>query len=57
MPQHKQGKKHRKVGRNKDKCALYKTARSHRNKLAKLKTHLKHHPSDGCAVAALERAR
>lgn len=47
----------KKYGRNLAKCALYKTNRSHKNKLVKLRRHLKAYPGDGCAIQALELAK
>ncbi len=47
----------KKIGRNKAKCLLYRTVRSRKNKLRKLKRHLATHLNDGCAIQALELAR
>lgn len=51
-------KKNRKHGRMKNWCKAY--ALSHRrekNKVRRLRTHLKTHPNDGSAVRSLENTR
>ena len=45
-PQRKGGKKNRKHGRNKVKCAHYRAAKAEKNKIAKLARHLKRFPGD-----------
>lgn len=47
----------KKYGRNEAKCKHYRTARSYKNKLLKLRRHLKIHLNDGCAIQALEVAK
>lgn len=47
----------KKYGRNRAKCQLYRTHRSIKNKLRKLKRHLNRNPDDFCAIAAIEKAR
>lgn len=51
----KQSKKQRKWGRNSAYCLSYKNSnRREKNKLVRLKKHLKRFPSDACAKAAVE---
>ena len=45
----------KKAGRNKVKCGYYRSARSFKNKLAKLDKHLATHVTDLCAIVARER--
>ena len=48
------GKKNRKHGRNKESCNLYRQQnRRERNKALRLARHLRHHPTDNTAAAAL----
>jgi hypothetical protein len=47
----------KKAGRNKVKCAYYRTSRSRKNKLRKLNNHLVKHDNDACAREALERVQ
>lgn len=48
------GKKNRKHGRNKESCNLYRQQnRRERNKARRLARHLRHHPTDNTARAAL----
>jgi hypothetical protein len=47
MATHKQGKKNRKLGRNKVACAWYRsTHRREKNKIRKILRHLKKHTND-----------
>jgi len=53
----KEGKKGRKVGRNKDFCNMYKSQkRREKNKRIKLDRHLKIHPNDHQAKEARNNA-
>lgn len=50
------GKNNRKFGRNKDACQRYKLANTReKNKIKKVKKHLKKYPKDGNAIGALAR--
>lgn len=52
------GKKGRKIGRNKVKCERYlKQGRWERNKLRRLRKHVRHQPNDDEAKAAIETLR
>lgn len=58
MARKKEGKKNRKVGRNANYCKFYAlTHRRERNKLVKLKKHLKKFPNDKSALAAVETCK
>lgn len=58
MAKAKQSKKQRKVGRNANSCLAYKNSnRRERNKLIRLKKHLKRLGADRCAVAAVDRCK
>lgn len=58
MAKAKQSKKQRKVGRNAASCLAYKNSnRRERNKLIRLKKHLKRLPADRCATAAVDRCK
>jgi hypothetical protein len=53
---HKGGKKNRKWGRNKIKCQRYALERrGEKNKVKKLKKHLRHHPEDVQAKSRLTK--
>ena len=53
----KKSKKQRKHGRSKDYCKIYALShRRERNKVVRLKKHLKLFPDDRCALAAVDRA-
>jgi len=52
----KKGKKQRKVGRNAKYCQFYAlTHRREKNKVIRLKKHLKYFPTDHCAINAMDR--
>ena len=56
MEQAKKSKKNRKTGRNAVYCKFYaQTHRRERNKIVKLKKHLKAFPDDKCAQDTLKR--
>lgn len=58
MPKHRSGKKGRKIGRNKVKCDLYrKQGRRERNKLRRLRRHVRRQPNDWEAKSAIETLR
>lgn len=58
MAKAKQSKKQRKVGRSANSCLAYKNSnRRERNKLIRLKKHLKRLGADGCAQAAVDRCK
>ena len=47
----------KKAGRNKVKCAFYRSSRFRKNKIAKLVKHIAMHPSDICAEHALNKVK
>ena len=56
MPERKKGKKNRKHGRNKLKCAAYTRSNKHvRSHIRRLEKHLSKFPGDKQAIEALER--
>lgn len=58
MPQHKQGKKNRKHGRNANRCKAYALSkRREHNKVIRLKKRIARHPNDKVAQVALVAAK
>lgn len=57
MAHQPKGKKGRKISRNAKKCEAYRLNRSVKNKVAKLKRHLRKHAEDGCAAFALKKIK
>lgn len=54
----KGSKKGRKIGRNQKWCQAYRNrGQRERNKLRRLKPHLKRRPADNCAKMAADRCR